>query len=158
MHYQGPAPCISLKQGEKLNILNTSDKQNLTFGTDPAVLYSFGLSSCASVIYVSTDPGALACAYVHHANCGLITISDIGIAIESLYPKKQDGKRPSIDSTKIYVVYAHPGSNVLYEKEIEKLLGFGIPLHNIIEIEELPTNSFGIDNNGFIGCVVTARA
>lgn len=51
------------------------------------------------------------------------------------------------------VIYAHPGSTPLYGKEIEKLQDCDIPLDNIIEIEELPSPNFGIDNNGYIGFI-----
>ena len=52
----------------------------------------------------------------------------------------------------MYVVYAHLGSNNLYEVEIKKLPECDILINNIIEIEELPVDNFGIDNKGCIGC------
>jgi hypothetical protein len=121
----------------------------LTFDANPAVLSSVGLRSCVSVIYTSTDIHAQACAHVHHANCGTLTPTDIYQAIQSLYPDNPDY---SPDPRKIYVVYAHLGSNNLYEVEIKKLPECDILINNIIEIEELPVDNFGIDNKGCIGC------
>lgn len=149
-HYQGPTPYIPKRQGIKRNILTTYQKGLLTFDANPAMLYSINLLSCVSVIYTSTDIRAQACAHVHHANCGTLEPTDIYQAIQSLYP---DNSIYPPDPSKIYVVYAHPTSNVLYGDEIKKLLECGILLDNIVEIEELPTGSFGIDNNGYIGCV-----
>ena len=69
--------------------------------------------------------------------------------MQSLYP---DSRGYSPDPRKIYVVYAHLGSNNLYEVEIKKLPECDILINNIIEIEELPVDNFGIDNKGCIGC------
>lgn len=69
--------------------------------------------------------------------------------MQSLYP---DNPGYSSDPRKIYVIYAHLGSNNLYEVEIKKLLKCDILINNIIEIEELPVDNFGIDNKGCIGC------
>lgn len=147
--YLGPAPYIPRREGTKYNVLTTHQKGLLTFDANPTILYSSGLLSCASVIYTSTDIHAQACAHVHHANCGTLEPTDIYQAIQSLYP---ENSVHSPDPGKIYVVYAHPTSNVLYGDEIKKLLECGILLDNIVEIEELPTDNFGIDNNGYIGC------
>lgn len=147
--YLGPTPYIPGREGTKYNVLTTHQKGLLTFDANPTILYSSGLLSCASVIYTSTDIHAQACAHVHHANCGTLEPTDIYQAIQSLYP---ENSVHSPDPGKIYVVYAHPASNVLYGDEIKKLLECGILLDNIVEIEELPTDNFGIDNNGYIGC------
>lgn len=114
--YLGPAPYIPGREGTKYNVLTTHQKGLLTFDANPTILYSSGLLSCASVIYTSTDIHAQACAHVHHANCGTLEPTDIYQAIQSLYP---ENSVHSPDPGKIYVVYAHPASNVLYGDEIK---------------------------------------
>jgi len=104
---------------------------------------AFGLITCAAVIFASTDPHALAAAYVFHANAGHVAVGDITAARVAL------GAPPW---NSILVVVAHPGAHDPgYAASITSMTNLGILPNYIVEIENLPVGQFGINNSGQIG-------
>ena len=102
-----------------------------------------GLLTCAAVIYVSTDPGAAAAAWVHHAGAGCV---DAGHVVTA---RHQLGNPPWAS---ILVIFAHPGpGDEGYNASMIKMLAQGILTNNIIEIPNLLGGRFGICNRGHIG-------
>lgn len=105
---------------------------------------AFGLTTCASVIYASTDPRVpKPVAYVHHANAGDVSADDAAKALAAL------GGSP----LHVLVVFAYPGSaDKGYTDSIEAIAAKGVPGKHIIEFPNLMTGSFGINGRGQIGC------
>lgn len=101
-----------------------------------------GLSSCAVVIYASSDQTNYNQAWIHHANAGDVSNNDVLNAINAI-------GNPPINS--IVVIFAHPGPHDDgYQDSINIIALAGVAANNIVEIEN--SNSvFGIDNNGYIG-------
>ena len=105
---------------------------------------SVGLITCASVIYVSTHPGANALAHVHHANAAHVAVGDVLAARAAL------GMPPW---GTIQVIFAHqngagdPGCAA----SMLTIVNQGVPANNIIEIPNLIVGQFGINNLGQIG-------
>ena len=105
---------------------------------------AWGLLTCAAVIYFSTDPNAVAAAWVHHANAGHVGNADINDAVTAL---------GNPQNASIFVIYAHPGNHDNgYAQSIASIAATGIPANNIIEIPNLLIPQFGINNIGWIGC------
>lgn len=112
-------------------------------GPVAGVTRAFGLITCASVIYVSTNVAAAAAAWVHHANAGHVGIADVNAAIVAL-------GNPPVAS--ILVIFAHPGAqDAGYNASIATIAAQGIPANNIVEIPNLLVPQFGINNLGMIG-------
>jgi hypothetical protein len=79
--------------------LMTNQTALLNIGPVPQTVRVIGLITCAAVIYVSTDPGAVAGAWVHHANAGHVDAGDVTTA------RTQLGNPPWAS---ILVIFAHP--------------------------------------------------
>jgi hypothetical protein len=100
-----------------------------------------GLSSCASVIYASTDPAANAIIWVHHVNAGAVTAAHVNQA------RLQLGNPPWAT---IFVVYGHAGiQDPGYLAAIKVIQNQGIPANNIVEIPQLV--NLGVNNLGQLG-------
>lgn len=130
-------------QGEITNYLGTRDRAIVQIGNERNLTSSFGLNTCASVIYMSTHPHAPAVAYVHHANAGHLSDEDITVARDAL------GNPPW---NTILVIFAHPRpTDNGYVDSLQNLINHGIPDNNIVEIAELSLSNYGINNLGQIG-------
>lgn len=139
-HTTGPVPLVP---GATTKNIGVNDAAVVPIGAVHNLTRAMGLITCASVIYRSTNPAANAVAYVQHINAGAITVEDVGTAIASL-------GNPPLNS--IYVIYAHPNpTDGGYTEAIGVLAGQGIPAANIIEIENLGFQFYGINNLGQIG-------
>lgn len=139
-HNQGSIPFL---RGQITNNLGTNQTAIVPIANANNLTRAVGLITCASVIYVSTNPNALAVAYVHHAGSGHLAPQDIINAWNAL------GTPPW---NTILVVFAHPNAkDGGYADSIANLMAQGIPNNNIVEIENLTTGCYGINNLGQIG-------
>ncbi len=130
-----------------LHALGTHDAGLLQFGGDLSRMLAVGMTSCASVIYVSTHPNAPAVAWVHHANTGTLTYGDVATALTHLGILSIHQGVASV-----FVIYAHPKpTDSGYAQGVGVLVSNGIPPDNIVEIDELKNSSFGINSHGQIG-------
>lgn len=137
---QGPIPFL---RGQTTNEVETNRTAIVPIATANNLTRAVGLITCASVIYVSTAPNALAIAYLHHANAGYLAPQDIIDAGNAL------GNPPW---NTILVIFAHPkATDKGYADSITSLIAQGIPNTNIVEIENLITGCYGINNLGQIG-------
>jgi hypothetical protein len=102
-----------------------------------------GLITCAAVLYVSRDPGAVAGIWLHHANAGHVTVGDVNAARAAL------GNPPW---NSIEVVFAHLGpADPGYAGSIATIAAQGIPANNIVQIPNLLIGQLGVNNLGFMG-------
>lgn len=135
----GPLPYLN---GAGVN-LGVNATALAAIGPVAQVTNAFGLITCASVIYASTDPAAVAGAWVHHANAGHVAVGDVTAAIAAL------GNPPA---GSILVIFAHPGPHDPgYAGSIATIVAQGIPAANVVEIPNLLIPQFGINNLGWIG-------
>jgi hypothetical protein len=92
---------------------------------------------------VSNNHNAKTLAWVHHANTGSVSLTDVNKAIEEL---------ASPPSNSAFVVFAHMGAGDSgYNPSMAIKANRGIPDHNIFEIQNLMINQFGIENPTEIG-------
>jgi len=137
---QGPLP--QLPAGAVTN-LGPSGTHLLPIAVAPAKAVAIGLITCASVIYASTDPGAFAGTFIHHANAGHVGHGDVTAARAAL------GNPPW---TSVIVVFAHPGpQDPGYNASIATIAAPGVLPNNIVEIPNLTAGQFGVNNLGQIG-------
>ena len=136
----GPLPNLG-GVGTNLGV-NAAALNNI--GPVDQITKAYGLLTCASVIYLSTSPAAVAGAWVHHANAGHVGGGDVNTAIARL------GNPPAAS---ILVIFAHPGNHDNgYAQSIATIVASGILANNVVEIPNLIIPQFGINNLGCIGC------
>lgn len=137
---RGPIPFL---RSQTTNNVGTNQTAIVQIANANNLTKAVGLITCASVIYVSTDPNALAVAYVHHAGSGYLAPQDIIDARNVL------GNPPW---NTILVIFAHPKpTDGGYADSIASLNALGIPNNNVVEIDNLTTGCYGINNLGQIG-------
>lgn len=137
----GPLPQLP---NNNYQCISTNQTYDVPIGTANIQAKAVGLITCACVIYVSTWPNANAIAHLHHAPSGLITNRDINTALAAL--------GNNIPMGSVYVIYAHPNAHDDgYQDSINTLINRNINTNNIIEICELNSGTFGVNNLGQIG-------
>jgi len=125
------------------NDLGVGASATQIIGPVAGITRAVGLITCASVIYVSTDPNAAPLAWVSHSNAGHVSAIDVATALASL------GAPPPAS---VLVIFAHPGaSDAGYLASIATIAAAGIPANSIVEIPNLIVPQFGINNLGQIG-------
>lgn len=134
----GPLPLLP---GDS-NDLGTHQTALVNISPVAQITRAVGLITCAAVIYVSDDEGAVAATWIHHANTGLVTAGNVAEALAGL------GHPPPAS---VMVIYAHPGNDNNYADSINVIAGQGINANNIVEIPNLPFSFFGVDNLARIG-------
>ena len=121
------------------NVLRTGERSGVKAiaGGPMSVTRSGGLFTCASVMYISKSNY-----YVHHANAGDERLNDFQTATQALGAPLND----------VSVVYAHPNQHdAEYRKSVNQIISWGVPAAQVLEIANLPFNSFGINNEGRLG-------
>ena len=103
----------------------------------------YPLYTCAAVLYTSTDPAATAGIWLHHAQAGSVSGTDVDTALQNL------GDPPP---SSVLVVFAHdgppdPGYNASFSTMVDR----GIDGDSIIEIPRGYGSQFGADNLGQLG-------
>ena len=106
---------------------------------------AINLLSCASVVLENTSLTApTPQAFVYHAPSGVMSNSDTTSALDEV---RGDGNHVNI-----VVVFAHPGPESQgYTNSLNNIINAGVPTNQIIEITDLPVDSFGMNQNGFLG-------
>lgn len=136
----GPLPHLTSGGGQEYVHQDQNAHQTID-GSEEATI-GFGLLTCASVIYASTDPAANLVAHVHHAGAGHVTPNDVHTALADI------GGAPA----HVVVIYAHPKpTDVNYAAAIATIAAQGIPAQNILEIPDLWVPQFGINGRGQVG-------
>ena len=139
----GPNPRISNGPGPQVNV-GTGAVAAQAFGVAAGKTIAWGLITCASVVYTSTNPGAFALAHIHHANAAHVGPADVVAARAAL------GLPPWAS---IMVIFAHQNGagDVGCAASMMTIVGQGVPANNVIEIPNLLVGQFGINNLGQIG-------
>jgi len=138
---KGPTPLLGTSGKRVLIARHETGVQPIDLTGSSTV--AWGLTSCASVVYASTDPRAPPIAYVHHANIGHVSADDVAKALATL------GGEPF----RVLVVFAYPNvRDKLYTESIGTIVAKGVPRRHVIEFPNLMTGSFGINARGQIGC------
>jgi hypothetical protein len=102
-----------------------------------------GLITCAAVLYVSNDTAAKPGIWIHHANAGHVSATDVDAALQNL------GSPPPAT---VRVVFAHPGGpDSGYDASFKTMVAKKINDNSIIEIPNMLVPQFGADNFGQLG-------
>lgn len=139
-HFGGPRPQIGLVSGQLLQ-----QDQSAFAPTDGNAQNTMcvGLITCAAVIYGTNSIQAAPGLWVHHAGSGVVYAHDVQAALAGL-------GGPPADS--VLVVFAHRGrADRGYLTSMITINQAGVSANNIIEIPDLPTSFFGVNNLGQIG-------
>ncbi len=107
-----------------------------------------GMYSCAAVIMIARDLEVSNVASVAHINCGTIKEEDL----MKMLAKVNETATSELTLEDVYVLYGvtkewGPG----YESEVEKIVEFGVPVEQVVWLDQLYFELLGIDSNGYVG-------
>lgn len=138
-----PSPMPQLESCNQRNFVYQEEMKAINMGPNKENLISYGLLTCASVVFASIGSEDPALGVVYHALSGTLDNGIIQRAVTSLgNPKLKN----------ILVIYAiNMPRDENYINDAQKLITFGIPDANVVFIENINSISFGINSHGQVG-------